>query len=209
MPGCRHLPVTSRRRRCQRPGTVTADARPPGRQSVLLWRSAPRATLIHPRHGPACSMRPADSSRPGQVTCTAARRPAAAATPDAGRSHRHRDQVQPRSSAGTASVPPRPANRPAQGMLTVTMPRSSPARTADGQPAPRPVRAARAMVAGTLRNADWAPFTTDRQLSLIVWNIHEVMRAYSPFGMPRTMSVPLVVDTQNRLFWRIGNWRGS
>ena len=30
-----------------------------------------------------------------------------------------------------------------------------------------------------------------------------------PFGMPRTMSVPLVADTQNRLFWRIGNWPGS
>ena len=34
-------------------------------------------------------------------------------------------------------------------------------------------------------------------------------RADPPFGMPRTMSVPLVMDTQNRLFWRIGNWRGS
>jgi excinuclease ABC subunit A len=34
-------------------------------------------------------------------------------------------------------------------------------------------------------------------------------RASPPFGMPRTMSVPLVADTQNRLFWRIGNWRGS
>ena len=29
-------------------------------------------------------------------------------------------------------------------------------------------------------------------------------RAVPPFGMPRTMSVPLVADTQNRLFWRIG-----
>ncbi len=33
--------------------------------------------------------------------------------------------------------------------------------------------------------------------------------AYPPFGTPRTMTVRLVADIQNRLFWRVGSGRAS
>jgi hypothetical protein len=47
------------------------------------------------------------------------------------------------------------------------------------------------------------------RLHTVLRPLAAVMAREPPFGMPRTMSVPLVADTQNRLFWRIGNWPGS